>query len=243
MIPPWFTYLSWISLAFGAVTALVLIRDLRARPPHMAIMAWVWPICALFGHVIVAWFYFKHARAPAHPHHHTHNHHDMAHDQGSGATVVSVAKGSLHCGAGCTLGDIIAESLVIAFPLILLPLGYPGFWGDQIFAIWMLDFILAFAIGVVFQYFAIKPMRDLSVGQAIKSAIKADAASLSAWQLGMYGVMAVFHFGLFSHHWGITVTATRPEFWFAMQCAMGAGFVTAYPVNWLLISRGIKEAM
>ncbi len=34
-----------------------------------------------------------------------------------------------------------------------------------------------------------------------------------------------------------------PEFWFAMQAAMLAGFCTAYPVNWLLIRAGVKEKM
>ncbi len=33
------------------------------------------------------------------------------------------------------------------------------------------------------------------------------------------------------------------EFWFMMQLAMVAGFATAYPVNWLLIRRGLKEKM
>ena len=42
-----------------------------------------------------------------------------------------------------------------------------------------------------------------------------------------------------------TVRCTHrvPEFWFAMQLAMLAGFVTSYPVNWLLIRIGWKERM
>jgi hypothetical protein len=34
-----------------------------------------------------------------------------------------------------------------------------------------------------------------------------------------------------------------PEFWFAMQLAMLCGFATAYPVNWVLVSMGVKEKM
>ncbi|OCX66922.1 hypothetical protein BFP70_03595 [Thioclava sp. SK-1] len=237
MVPEWFTGLAWVSLAAGLICAALLILDLRKNPPHMAIMAWVWPIAALFGHVLVLWFYFRHGRMAGHMHGDEHHHMPQS------SMPVAVAKGALHCGAGCTLGDILAECLVLLAPAVLIPFGWPDYWGDRIFAIWGLDFILALGIGVVFQYFAIAPMRGLGVAQGLKTAFKADVASLTAWQIGMYGIMALFHFGLFKHMWNTELTATTPQFWFAMQIAMMAGFVTAYPVNWLLISRGIKERM
>ena len=107
----------------------------------------------------------------------------------------------------------------------------------------MLDFILAFGIGVGFQYFTIKPMRDLSVRDGILQALKADVASISAWQVGMYGLMAIIQFLAFRPMFGGTAEVNTPEFWFAMQAAMLAGFCTAYPVNWLLIRAGVKEKM
>lgn len=33
------------------------------------------------------------------------------------------------------------------------------------------------------------------------------------------------------------------EFWFMMRLAMICGFLTSYPVNWWLVSCGIKERM
>jgi hypothetical protein len=36
---------------------------------------------------------------------------------------------------------------------------------------------------------------------------------------------------------------TAPVFWFMMQIAMIAGFLTSYPVNCWLIHKGIKESM
>ncbi|HJT79714.1 MAG TPA: DUF4396 domain-containing protein [Chthoniobacterales bacterium] len=36
---------------------------------------------------------------------------------------------------------------------------------------------------------------------------------------------------------------TNPLFWFMMQIAMLAGFLTSYPVNWWLLRAGIKEKM
>ena len=63
-------------------------------------------------------------------------------------------------------------------------------FAKKIFAVWIVDFIFAFAFGMVFQYFTIAPMRGLWFGQESGPAIKADTLSLTAWQIGMYGFMA-----------------------------------------------------
>jgi hypothetical protein len=34
-----------------------------------------------------------------------------------------------------------------------------------------------------------------------------------------------------------------PEFWFVMSMALLAGFVTAYPINWWLVAKGLKHGM
>jgi len=66
-------------------------------------------------------------------------------------------------------------------------------------------------------------MRDLSVGQGIWQAVKADAFSISSWQIGMYGAMALLQFAWFEPVFGSVAKAGSPEFWFAMQIAMLAG--------------------
>lgn len=111
------------------------------------------------------------------------------------------------------------------------------------FAVWMVDFLFAFAIGIAFQYFAIAPMRDVRLGEGIWLAIKADTLSLVSWQVGMYGVMYLAVFELYRPLLGGEPTATSPVFWLTMQLAMLGGLATAYPVNWWLIRRGIKERM
>lgn len=139
--------------------------------------------------------------------------------------------GTLHCGSGCTVGDIIAESLLLLYPIAL--------FGSTLYGAWAIDFIFAFFIGIIFQYYAIKPMKQLSAGKALKAALQADALSLTAWQVGMYGGMAIAFFVIFKHR----LPPTTILFWFVMQLAMLLGFITAYPVNWWLIRKGIKEAM
>lgn len=144
----------------------------------------------------------------------------------------SVAVGVTHCGAGCTLGDLIAEWLVVVVPVTL--------FGRHIFGTWVLDFVLAFLLGIAFQYFTIQPMRHLSVGKGIIAALKADSLSLTAWQVGMYGWMALTLFVFFSED---ALPKTGPTFWFMMQIAMIFGFLTSYPVNWWLLRKGLKETM
>jgi len=86
-------------------------------------------------------------------------------------------------------------------------------------------------------------MRKLAPAEGLREAIKADVLSLTAWQVGMYGFMAFAQFVLFGHLLGMRLDVARPEFWFMMQIAMLFGFLTSYPVNWWLVTTGIKEAM
>ena len=102
---------------------------------------------------------------------------------------------------------------------------------------------MAFGIGIFFQYFTIAPMRGLGLRDGIVAVVKADTASISAWQIGMYGLMAVIQFGWYRTAFGGIAAVNSPEFWFAMQLLMLAGFCTSYPANWWLIRAGLKEEM
>ena len=156
---------------------------------------------------------------------------------------VMVAKGTLHCGSGCTLGDIVAEWTAALLPVVAVWFGWHSLFSEKMFAVWILDYLLALGFGVAFQYFTIKPMRGLSVREGLVQAVKADLLSLTAWQVGMYGFMALAHFWIFGHLLDAKLHTISVEFWFMMQIAMAAGFLTAYPVNWWLIGAGIKEKM
>lgn len=105
---------------------------------------------------------------------------------------------------------------------------------------WLTDFMLAFVIGILFQYYSIKPMKkSLSVKEILVAALKADTLSLTFWQIGMYGWMGFASFIIFNSE----LKATEPMFWYMMQIAMFCGSITAYPVNWWLLRKNIKEAM
>ena len=201
----------------------------------MWIMNVVWPITALFGSALgfLGYMTFGRNKMTA----------CAAKSDRQPPFSVAVGKGTTHCGAGCTLGDITAEWLAVIFPSVAVGFGWGSIFADKMFAVWVLDYLFAFAFGVAFQYFTIKPMRNLSAGAGLLAALKADSLSLTCWQIGMYGFMAFAHFYLFGELLKAPLEVDTVEFWFMMQIAMLAGFVTAYPANWWLIKRGIKERM
>lgn len=226
------TSIAIVALGVAVACALIIVTDVAlGRKQRMWIMNVVWPVTALWAGPLGLLAYFKYGRASAASR--------VEQAKQAGQTPphkrqpfgVQAGKAATHCGAGCTVGDLAAEFLALAVPLRL--------FGKPIFGTWVYDYVLALIFGIAFQYFTIKPMKDLSPGEGLKAAVKADFLSLTAWQLGMYGWMAIASFAIFHHE----LSQTSPVFWLMMQLAMLAGFVTAYPVNWWLLRRGIKEKM
>ncbi|MGH8164548.1 MAG: DUF4396 domain-containing protein [Rhodanobacteraceae bacterium] len=221
-----------VCLIVGGLSALIIVIDLLAgHRQQMWIMDLVWPISGLYAGPLALWAYFTIGRLS------TKRAVEAAKARGEDPPGKKkpfwqmVGVGASHCGAGCTLADIVGEWLLFAFPLVL--------FGHKIFGSWLIDYFIALAFGIVFQFFTIAPMRDLGVGEGLVQASKADFLSLTAWQVGMYGWMAIATFAIFGHE----IEKTNPVFWFMMQIAMLAGFLTSYPVNWWLLRAGIKEKM
>lgn len=226
MVPPWLDALAWISLGSAFVCASIILVDVRRHPQKMAVMAWVWPITALYAGPLAVWAYRRFGRSGS----------QEASERNGGTAPekpfwAAVAVGTTHCGAGCTLGDIIAEFAIF----------FAGFTiaGSTLVAEYVGDYALAYALGVIFQYFAIVPMRGLSFGPGVWAAVKADTLSLTAFEVGLFGWMAFTYFVLFHPH----LTPNRATYWFMMQIGMLVGYATSYPMNWWLIRAGIKESM
>lgn len=216
----------------GAISFLVIAVDLLAgHRQRMWIMDLVWPITALYAGPLALWAYFTLGRHGVRKAMSSPMNRGEMNSSGTLAWWQMTAVATTHCGSGCTIGDLISEWLVVYFPITL--------FGAALYGSWALDFVLAFGFGVAFQYFTIKPMRNLTPKEGLIAALKADTLSLTAWQIGMYGWMAMVVFVIFGH----PVEKSDPVFWFMMQVAMICGFITSYPVNWWLLKAGIKEKM
>jgi hypothetical protein len=226
--PDWLSVLAWAALGLGVACALLIVVDEFRHKQMMRVMYLVWPITALYmGPFAVVAYRRSLARmksamsvggmkmAPA------------AGDRR--ATFWQVAESVFHCGAGCTVGDVIGEVVVPLAGIAALS----GFWAKT-----AVDFALAYAFGIAFQYFTIVPMRHLSFTQGIAAAVRADTISISLFEAGMVVWMGFLHFGL-----GMHMSAGEPVFWFMMQIAMVAGSAASYPANAWLIRKGWKEAM
>jgi hypothetical protein len=210
-------------ILISLVCALAAVADLFRRPQKMWIMNLVWPLTVLYSGPIGLWLYWWIGRRPL-PDEESRTH-------GSRKPFWSVAlTGSTHCGAGCAVGDFIAEWIVFATGFTLL--------GSALLGKYVVAFALAYLVGIFFQYFSIAPMRGLSLWPGLRAAIKADTLSLLAYQVGMFAWMAVTQKLLFP---GLEPTSW--VFWVMMQVAMVLGLATTFPVNWWLIKRGVKEAM
>src|ERR1700722_7491270 len=85
-----------------------------------------------------------------------------------------------------------------------------------------------------FQYWALAPMRRLNFRDGIRAAAKADVLSLPAFEIGLFGWMAIMVFVLFPSS---PLHPISPVYWFLMQIGMILGFTTSWPANvWLIRS-------
>jgi Domain of unknown function (DUF4396) len=254
MAPTWLTAVAWVYLAVCFCCAGIIGYDITVghRRQPMGVMNFVFPITALYFGPFALAFYWRWARAAAGT--------PMPRMSMSGAAVsagmadhagpahvhepeppgrparprwVTMAIEVSHCGSGCALGDVISEFVIFALALTIA--------GASLGAEYVGDYLAALAFGIVFQYFAIAPMRGLGLKDGLIAAAKADFISLTAFEVGLFGWMAVMAFVLFpAPH---QLTPSSAAFWLLMQVGMVIGFATSWPANVWLVKRGIKTPM
>lgn len=230
MPPLWLIVLSWVSLGTAFACAAWIGDDIlrRGYRQPMRVMEVVWPVTALYFGPVAVWGYRRFGR-PVSPRWLRENGRENPPDEPGWA---GVAVGVSHCGAGCTLGDIIAEFVLFGIGATIA--------GQALFAMFIGDYVAAVVLGIVFQYFAIAPMRGLGIGKGLVEAAKADILSLTAFEIGLFGWMALMSYVFFPEP---HLHPDSPAYWFLMQIGMVVGFFTAWPANVWLIRRGVKGAM
>lgn len=229
MPPSWLETVAFVSLGVAVLCAGWIVWDVfgRGYRQPMSVMEAVWPITALYLGPLGLWAYLSWGRPKSHLYVERHG------EPPARGFATRVAVGASHCGAGCTLGDIVATWIVFATGLTIAGLALPYEYA--------FDFTFAFALGIAFQFWSIRPMRpELSRRNVLRRAVKADTLSLTAFEIGLFGWMAVTQLVIFTDPHLLPTTAT---YWLMMQIGMALGFLTTYPVNIWLIRRGIKEAM
>lgn len=254
-----YTLLSIFSLLIAFGSTLAVLAYIIRYPQPMKVMNAVWPLTTLWGGLPALWAFLSFG-SPARPSApmpmsspkespdpmpgnmstnmprnssmNMSRSMPMNMPMGPQPFWQKVTLSTFHCGAGCTLADLIGEWLG---PFALVAIGLRG-----IVWMWILDYVLALLIGAYFQYAAIRPtLPQLSAGKVFLRAMKIDFLSLTSWQIGMYAFSYVVFF--------VILTGPLPHdtwaFWYTMQLAMCVGFLFSYPMNWFLIRKGIKPAM
>ena len=226
MPPAWLTIVAWTSLAAGFLSVGAILYDVygRGRRQPMRVMEAVWPITALYLGPL-GWFAYKRLGRPVVT---------RATEAGEEQVVEwqAVAVSASHCGAGCTLGDIIGAWVVFVGSVTIA--------GAALWPEYIIDFALAYLLGILFQYLAIKPMSDLPPRAVLSRAVRADTLSLVAFEVGLFAWMALVYFVFFADP---HLKPDHAAYWLMMQIGMALGLATTYPVNIWLVRRGIKQPM
>lgn len=235
MTPEWLPPLATAFLALSFLCAASMAVMLLVRPQKMWIMNIVWPVTALYWGPVGLWGLWDMGAPPASPAKRIEQRRrqERQKEKAKGPPKPfwqQVAVSVSHCGAGCTLGDILGEWLVYTYDW--------RWFGDKLYAELLIDFPIAFGLGIIFQYFTIAPMKGLGLKDGLIAAVKADTISIVAFEVGLFGWMALDAFVLFP---GQSIATWNH--WFQMQTGMIIGFFTSYPANWLLLRRGLKEPM
>lgn len=162
------------------------------------------------------------------------NHHSkISHAQMHGGVdrpmFATVTVAVCHCGTGCLLGDLIGEWIVFGT--------HAKINGREIWVEFLLDYAFALVIGIFFQYWSIAPMSGEYGWKTVVRAAKADFLSLSFFEIGLFGWMAIFQFAIF----GEKLPMDGVVYWWMMQIGMFLGHWTAFPINYWLIKEEIKE--
>jgi hypothetical protein len=103
-----------------------------------------------------------------------------------------------------------------------------------------LEYIVAFVFGLfIFQALFMRDMFGGSYGLALRRSLLPEWLSMNMMMAGMFPVMVRFMMGR-------DMRAMDPRellYWGVMSLAITVGFFTAYPMNWWLVSKGLKHGL
>ena len=102
-----------------------------------------------------------------------------------------------------------------------------------------LEYFLGFGFGwTIFQALFMRAEAGGSYGRALSNTFLPELLSMNFLMAGMVPTMM-----LAMNHLPASHDPSGPAFWFVMSMALLVGFVTAYPMNWWLVSNHLKHGM
>ena len=134
---------------------------------------------------------------------------------------VTSARATLHCLTGCVIGEVAGLSIAVVLGL--------GVWPTIILAT-TLAYLSGFALGLL------PVIRDQkkTFTQALKLIWIGEVISIGVMEI----VMNAVDYGVGGMQAGSILS---PIFWLGIAAAVPAGFFAAWPVNWWLLKRDLKN--
>jgi hypothetical protein len=207
--------LGWFSLMSASVVYIAL--DVFRNTPENTVIKWAWVLTALYMGPVALALYILADKEPR----------PGEHERFIAPMWKQALGSTLHCVAGDATGVIIAATIT---GLLGLPM-----WFDM-----TAEYLLGFAFGFfIFQALFMKDMFGGSYLTALRRSFLPEWLSMNTMMAGMFPTMVYFMMGRDMR----AMDPREPLYWGVMSLAISVGFVTAYPTNWWLVSKGLKHGL
>ena len=205
--------LLWFLLT--ALSLLYVVIDIRTTP-ESPVLKWGFILLTAYTGPLGAFLYVLGCREPL----------PGLHERYVATRWRQVLGSTMHCVAGDGVG-ILAGAVIAS--LFHLPKS----------ADIALEYALGFSFGwSIFQSLFMRGMAGVSYTRALSSTFFPELLSMNCLMAGMVPAMTLAMKSVPASH-----KPSEPAFWFIMSMALLVGFITAYPMNWWLVSRHMKHGM
>lgn len=207
--------LGWFALT--AVSVAYVAWDAYFHNPELTVMKWGWLLVTLYTGPLGAGLYVFSCQEPK----------PGTHEEFIKPLWKQAIGSTIHCMAGDATGIIVAATItaIIGFPMGL----------DL-----AVEYVAGFAFGLfIFQALFMKDMMGGSYLTALRMSFLPEWLSMNMVMAGMIPVMVALMMGR-------DMRAMHPSnlvYWGAMSAGVIVGFVAAFPVNWWLVAKGLKQGM
>jgi hypothetical protein len=158
----------------------------------------------------------------SHHAHHAHDHSAHAHHgHGGGGPLKTSAQATLHCLTGCVIGEVAGLAIGVSLGL--------GIWPTIFLAT-----ALAYATGITLGLIPVMKSRGVALAEAFRIIWIGEVVSIGVMEIVMNAVD--YQMG------GMGAPSIASwMFWRGILFAVPAGFLAAWPVNYWLLKRNLKN--
>lgn len=143
------------------------------------------------------------------------------HHQVTTDTATTAAAVTLHCLAGCSIGEFIGLAIGVQF-------------GLSVAATITLATTLAFITGFAMTLYPLVYRRGMTVALAFKTVWLGEVISISVMEIAMNTTDYLVG--------GMSATSVLDAiFWIGLAAALVAGYICAYPVNFYMVKRNMPR--